>query len=186
MDGQNANNVISIADLGGNTLADIALTVQQAWEAPDAFIDQQVVDLEYVQTEAFRRDGSEDTFVLPWDSSLVGHGNVVGMAVPPQDCMLYKLITPVAGRKGRGRLYLPFVGEGFRTAFGTRWDLTTSPGLLLRDACLTFINAYNSSLPQSLVGVFTAVDDGTNVIINTVGRDYIASQDRRGKRYGTI
>lgn len=56
-------------------------------------------------------DGSPDAAIFPTDLSAVWQGGTGGQYLPPC-CGLVKFGTGGGGRRGRGRAFLPFLGEG--------------------------------------------------------------------------
>jgi len=182
--GQDLCNVIAVEQTTTLTPLEVGQRVQNAWEAGSSFIDCQVQDVEYIQTEVFPLDGSAMTTIVPWDIGLNGAGNVVGDPVDPGSCLGFTLYTSAPGKSRRGRIYIGGVGRGGLDAFSVQWDLTTSPGSTFKDCAQEF---YDDMATNNLIWAVNSRKLESLALIDTiVCRTSILSQNQRARRYGVV
>lgn len=134
----------------------------------------------------FRGIGCRAIFPLPpsvedFTTALLGVGTVAGDILPLQTCGLVKKASALAGRKNRGRMYIPFPGEadsdvnGLPTAgYITRLDSLNGsifPGQV-------FIGAAGSSTCS--FGVWSRINQLFVFTPTAINRTGWATQRRRG------
>jgi len=109
-----------------------------------------------------------------------GAGGVAGEALPKQISGLITLRTTVPGRAFRGRVYVPFPGEGDNDT-----DQTPTAGYITRlgnfaGTLITTVTAGGANSNQLRLGVFHRVGGAITVCNDTTARDRWATQRRRG------
>ena len=102
-------------------------------------------------------DGVADTFIFPTGDT-VGWSGSGGTSWIPQVCALIKLSTGAGGRRGRGRVYLPWLAEGLQE--GGVLDGTERAAA--EAAWITFAN------DMAAAGVALVVASYTGVAVNQV------------------
>jgi len=127
-----------------------------------------------------------------FDISAAGVGGVAGDMVPAQVSGIIKLLTQYAGRKYRGRMYVPWVGESDNAAGGVPTSgyltrLVTLADLMFAPVLVTGEGDFNM-LP--IIPVKELIDPGPpkkyqlqggyNVVLDSLARDIFATQRRRG------
>jgi hypothetical protein len=113
-----------------------------------------------------------------------GVGMVAGDMLPRQIAGLTTLVSTLAGRSGRGRMYIPFPGEASNDVNST----PTAGYLALLDAfCLAWKATYviasivNPGASTTIrYGIFSKVLGAINLAANAVCKDAWATQRRRG------
>jgi hypothetical protein len=121
-----------------------------------------------------------------YDNSAVAVGTGVGKPMPGQVSGLIKISTAVGGRKGRGRLYIPFPA----VTFGDDTDQPTAAYLVLLNALATQVLAPIVVIGGTGTAAFGLVlyhrtTGLTSPVVSTAGSPRWATQRRRGD-YGRL
>lgn len=108
-------------------------------------------------------------------------GIVTGDAVPKQSSGLISLRTALAGRRFRGRVYVPFPGEGENSAIAEPEAVYLSKLQALAIIFLSNISVTTGSTTETLSPVIFHRDTGTtDRITSAIVRSGWATQRRRG------
>lgn len=80
---------------------------EDAWDASGSLLDRMDSSTSLIEVVTYLRAGPGDPFIGSWTGSLVG--GQPGPAAPPQVAVLLQKQSGLAGRRNRGRMYVPSV-----------------------------------------------------------------------------
>jgi len=164
---------------GGATDQDLANIMDSTWD--DAYKAQMTTDSSYRGVGVQRRIPTPTT-VMVFANAGAGAGTKAAPVLPKQICGVITKRTGFAGRKYRGRIYIPFPGEV--DSEGTQGRPTAAYQAALAALAPSFAaNVVDAVGPETLTaepGLFRAVNSEFNPLTSCVARPYWGTQRRRG------
>jgi hypothetical protein len=128
---------------------------------------------------------SPDLYVSQFSNTEAGVGSGAGDLLPTQVCSLISLGSAFAGRKGRGRMYIPFPSEGMNDANGDPSAVHLVSVITLGDLFTVAFTGAEGVNSATMVWVVSGSGIGSSrPIVNNLPRFKWATQRRRGENTG--
>lgn len=168
-----AENAIGIHSEASSTASDVSTVVQASWQASQLDWVAATATINTVRVRDLA--GIAATQDFPTDGTSKWSGGGLGQSLP-QVAGIVRLQTTVAGRSHRGRVFIPFVGEG-ETDAGSLIDVAATG-----TAWTAFIAALSSSSPVCELSIVSRKLSALFVVDHVAAQTITGTQRRRVAR----
>jgi hypothetical protein len=166
----------------GATEADVLAQVYRIWGEDGGLLElvSDAVDVHHARCA--RLDGTlVPVEVAGGDLGGNTSGTTSGTPVPPQCAMVMTLQTNFAGRRNRGRNYIPYLRDGFLLSEQTRWDVLN--GLVSAAAANMVALSTDAVDVAGSLAVNSRVQQACIPVVNVRPNAYIGTQRRRAEAF---